>query len=1074
MDEQQRKVGFSVVAENETKGTFQEIKADAAQMAEAVERSGQRAARGINAMGDGAEAAAQKLTREEGRMTAALLRATEQTRIAAEAGNSLAKAFEIKADLRGMDMSRLNPMVAQLRQAEQALADYKAQQSQQAGQNAFLDGLREQASAAGKTRLELLELKAAQLGLSSQAEPYIAQLRNTEGAMGNVGKSAKEMEWALRGVPAQFTDIMVSLQGGQAPLTVFLQQGGQLKDMFGGAGNAARALGGYVLGLVSPLTVAGAAVLAVGAVYYSGSKERDAFVRSLAMTGDAAGASVDGLIQYSRQISGVVGTQAKATEGLVAFVEAGVKGGEQLRRYTQTAIEWERVTGEAVDKTAAKFSDLQKDPLTAAMKLNEGMNFLTASVYSQIKALQDQGKETEAAEVAMGALDDTMRQRAKSIEESLGWIERAWRGIKGEAAAAIDAMKNVGRPPTKEDELLRVRTEIANKEFGLDSYENTVAGKGVRKDINELRQREWELMNAINDEDLGIIVKDAERKGLEARLAFDKVYSSHKPNSVKKNEALAEAKRGFDELVETNRLSAEQLAEEQAKYKTIVAAIEKQYADKQGLSKPQRDALSIDVYAYKKDLESLTFAYTSAQKIVEAQRSAGALDDKEYFEARRAFINLEADAQDNLLQKEQERYKQEKVTKDNRLQVEKGIADTQAKLDKSRTDRAASLQVLDLQATATINAQKASLDAAERSAAEYLATLQRGFDRNVQAVGWGSERRNTEAGRQQIGDRYSQQRYDLEIQRAQAELQAGEKLNAQQAKLYDDRLSIIDRYELLALGSYETGVARRLAAEGNWLNGVNRAWQDYTYSAANAAQQSADLFGNAFKGMEDAMVSFAMTGKLNFKSLANSMIADIVRTQARAAVSGLFGNVMGALGLGSMSIAGASLGTSFVKDVGLNAIGLAPMSSGGYTGDGGKYEPKGIVHGGEYVLKASATKMLGLDYLDYLNSLGGYASGGYVESAAPLISSSGAFGGGHALAPSLSIPSLRVELINKNSGQPAEVTGASLSLDSNGGLLVRAVIEQAKKEAVAEVGSQLAEGYGPVGQGANQRERMRV
>lgn len=1073
MDEQQRKVGFTVVAENETKGTFQEIKADAAQMAEAVEQSGQRAARGINAMGDGAEAAAQKLTREEGRMTAALLRATEQTRIAAEAGNSLAKAFEIKADLRGMDMSRLNPMVAQLRQAEQALADYKAQQTQQAGQNAFLDGLREQASAAGKTRLELLELKAAQLGLSNQAAPYISQLRNAEGAMGNVGKSANELQWAMRGVPAQISDIIVSLQGGMPVMTVFLQQGLQLRDMFGGFGAAARGLGSGLVGMVNPLTLAAAAVLALGAAYYSGSKERDAFVRSLEMTGNAAGVSVDGLTQYARQIDGMVGTQAKATEGLIAFVEAGVKGGAELRRYTQTAIEWERATGEAVDKTAAKFADLQKDPLTATMKLNEGTNFLTASIYSQIKALQDQGKETEAAEVAMDALDAAMRQRAKNIEESLGWIERAWRGIKEAAAEAIDEVKKAGRPETKEDELRRVRTLIENKESGLDRYRNTDSGKQVQSEIDSYRRREWELMDAINDESLGVVVKEAERKGLAARTAFDKAYSSHKPKSVQKNEALQAAKRDYDELVETGRLSANELVEAKAKYQNMVASIEKQYAEKGSSSKPQRDALSIDVNAYKKDLDVLTFAYTSAQKIMEAQRSAGALDDKEYFETRRAFINLEADAQENLLKKELERYKQEKVTKDNRLQVEKGIADTQAKLDKSRTDRAVSLQVLDLQATAAVNAQKASLDAAERSAAEYLATLQRGFDRSVDAVGWGSERRNTEAGRQQIGDRYSQQRTDLANQRAQAEILAGEKLNAQQAKIYDDRLAIIDRYELLALGSYETGVARRLAAEGNWLNGVSRAWQDYTYSAANAAQQSADLFGNAFKGMEDALVNFTMTGKLNFKSLANSMIADIVRTQSRAAISGVFGSALGALGLGTMSIAGASLGTSFVKDVGLNAAGLAPMSSGGYTGDGGKYEPKGIVHGGEYVLKASATKMLGLDYLDYLNSLGGYASGGYVESAAPSYSSS-AFNGGRALAPNTSIPSLRVELINKHNGQPAEVKSASLEMDGDGGLVLRALIASAKEEILSEAGAQLAEGYGPVGAGARTRDLMRV
>ena len=78
-------------------------------------------------------------------------------------------------------------------------------------------------------------------------------------AMAPVELSAKQLAFALRGVPAQFTDIAVSLAGGQKPLTVFLQQGGQLNDMFGGAGNAAKALGGYVAGLINPVALGAAA-----------------------------------------------------------------------------------------------------------------------------------------------------------------------------------------------------------------------------------------------------------------------------------------------------------------------------------------------------------------------------------------------------------------------------------------------------------------------------------------------------------------------------------------------------------------------------------------------------------------------------------------------------------------------------------------------------------------------------------------------------------------------------------------------------------------------------------------------
>ncbi len=84
-------------------------------------------------------------------------------------------------------------------------------------------------------------------------------LGDAEGGMNRTGMSAKALSANMRMLPAQITDIVVGLSSGQAPLTVLLQQGGQLKDMFGGIGPAARAVGGYIAGLVNPYTIAAAA-----------------------------------------------------------------------------------------------------------------------------------------------------------------------------------------------------------------------------------------------------------------------------------------------------------------------------------------------------------------------------------------------------------------------------------------------------------------------------------------------------------------------------------------------------------------------------------------------------------------------------------------------------------------------------------------------------------------------------------------------------------------------------------------------------------------------------------------------
>lgn len=73
--------------------------------------------------------------------------------------------------------------------------------------------------------------------------------------------------------------------------------------------------------------------------------------------------------------------------------------------------------------------------------------------------------------------------------------------------------------------------------------------------------------------------------------------------------------------------------------------------------------------------------------------------------------------------------------------------------------------------------------------------------------------------------------------------------------------------------------------------GWRKAFQSYQDNATDAARSAQEVFQQASSAMEDALTRFAMTGKLSFSSLANSIIADIVRTQARAATSGIMGSL---------------------------------------------------------------------------------------------------------------------------------------------------------------------------------------
>jgi lambda family phage tail tape measure protein len=146
---------------------------------------------------------------------------------------------------------------------------------------------------------------------------------------------------------------------------------------------------------------------------------------------------------------------------------------------------------------------------------------------------------------------------------------------------------------------------------------------------------------------------------------------------------------------------------------------------------------------------------------------------------------------------------------------------------------------------------------------------------------------------------------------------------------------------------------KKLEATGSL--GVQSAIRSYVESATDMYSQAASATENLMRGMEDALVSFVQNGKIDFRSLANSILVDIARIQARQIIYQFATASSGWIG-------------SIFKFFG--------FANGGYTGDGDKYAPAGVVHRGEYVINKDATNHVGIDFLDRINR--SYATGGYV------------------------------------------------------------------------------------------------
>ncbi len=190
-------------------------------------------------------------------------------------------------------------------------------------------------------------------------------------------------------------------------------------------------------------------------------------------------------------------------------------------------------------------------------------------------------------------------------------------------------------------------------------------------------------------------------------------------------------------------------------------------------------------------------------------------------------------------------------------------------------------------------------------------------------------------------------------------------------------------------------------------DGFNRFGQD----AENIMGNVSNITLKAFDGMSGALTDLVMTGKADFGSLAKSIIKDIIQMTIKMmifkAVSSMFG------GAGGMSGGGAVTSSAALFFHG----GLVGFDEGGFTGIGGKYQPAGLVHKGEYVMTKEATSLLGVDFLNYLNyqtkakpkgfSVGG-AVGGSSSYAAPLMTSN---------QPS----NIKVNVINNGAPTQAEV-----------------------------------------------------
>lgn len=318
--------------------------------------------------------------------------------------------------------------------------------------------------------------------LSGVADVLPEALSRQEAAARRAGISVGQYSAALRTLPAQFTDIATQLAGGQSPFLILLQQGGQIKDSFGGLGPMLQALRdalfgfneesretsesaagisdaaeglnntseaaeklGRAGGLLNTFNLAiagsvGLLALLAGAAY-SSSQQFDNVARSLILMGGAGFSSMQQLNDAAKDVADNAGASlADSVDTLVQLNDTGKYTADQMTKIAKSIM----AMGDAgLDTKAAlaDFSRLVSDPVKALASLNQQYGFVDEAMMKHIITLEKTKGKTAAANEAITLFADTMEDRSNKIVEATDNIGQAWNGLK---AFASDTFGQIG------------------------------------------------------------------------------------------------------------------------------------------------------------------------------------------------------------------------------------------------------------------------------------------------------------------------------------------------------------------------------------------------------------------------------------------------------------------------------------------------------------------------------------------------------------------------------------------------------------------------------------------------------
>lgn len=739
--------------------------------------------------------------------------------------------------------------------------------------------------------------------LNTTATAQQALANTTAGAtkaFSGTAKTARELQFATRGLPAQFTDIFTSLASGQKPMLVLLQQGGQVKDMFGGLGPAVRAMGGYIAGLVNPTTLAAGGFAVLIAAWAQAEKQASAFTKALLTTGnfaDMTSAQLEGMVGKLSDLQSV--TAGGARDAILQVVQSGRIAADQVELVAEVAARMQSATGQGIDVTVKKFEELGKAPVETLLKLNDTEHFLTRAQLDRVEALSKEGREQEAAAEAASIYAARLDEVASAAEAARPHLSKMWQEAKDGASEAWEATKGFA-------EFLAASAE----KFQQRPWWQRIGLSAGFAFVNDMRTAE-PTAAAPSKPVTGAVDSTQER----ARLEFEKEGLRFATQRQKMEKDIAEAralglKAGIGSLEIEKR----------------VAAIRADYArkDKSGRGLEGAGAKAA-LQAFEDTLKQEQGAIANSTQLLQAQYAAKLVTVQDYYAQLRSLTQQGAKAQEDSILGQIGVLKARNVTGKEGIDVTRQIATLEVELARVRADAGTKLAVLGIQEAGVLRQRRQATEAYTAALDENTDAIKAQVDSMLARIGMGEREFAIQT---EINARYkamSKELLNLARQRDAGQIDAPT-FAAREGQLR----AATDRQVQIIRDGYD----RMAVAQANWENGATAALANFRDKAADVAGATQDALSNAFEGASDVVAEFVTTGKADFGDFVNSVIKDFARMESRILLSKVFDWIAGYLGGGTST----SVANPITGEIMTNAKGGVYASNSLSAYSGGIYD----------------------------------------------------------------------------------------------------------------------------------------